>query len=195
MKNKCKRQDNEDMEKIQSISNEIINNIFVNVSDLELFKEEKSNYINIDELTNSFRCEITKKILSGEIPKDESSIIEELIDEKVAHFRERTLSNFRLKKMNNALSNMRGVYTKLNTILYYLLLGKYPDIFPEYKRLKDKNDKLRKENFELKQRFQNNSPSQQTSVDRREIVHTKEISDVGENPTLETLNSIIENEK
>jgi len=32
-----------------------------------------------------------------------------------------------------------------------------------------------------------NSPSQQTSVDKREVVHTKKTSDVGENPISDTL--------
>jgi hypothetical protein len=38
---------------------------------------------------------------------------------------------------------------------------------------------------------ENHSPSQQTSVDIREIVHTKKISDVGESPILDTNNKEI----
>jgi len=33
----------------------------------------------------------------------------------------------------------------------------------------------------------NHSPSQQTSVDKREVVHTKKTSDAGENPVSDTL--------
>jgi hypothetical protein len=39
---------------------------------------------------------------------------------------------------------------------------------------------------ELLKEVQDNSPSQQTSVVNREIVHTKKISNVGEIPTLDT---------
>lgn len=57
--------------------------------------------------------------------------------------------------------------------------------------------KIAKENYDFHKRQyesfvnvsnqeSNHSPSQQSSVDTREIVHTKKISDVGENPILDT---------
>ena len=46
------------------------------------------------------------------------------------------------------------------------------------KKLNDKFANARKDEI--------NSPSQQSSVDKREIVHTKKISDIGENPISDT---------
>jgi len=141
-----KRRAEEDMGKIKE-SNHLITELFMKVPIKEFWDfTEKFKEIEIGK--EDFKKHLKKRMMNEKVNLDD--LREEYIDYRVNSFYKIKRLQFQQTMHNQIVRQLKGSLSHYQTALHFLLLGKYPDLLPELHRLREKNNKLRKENHEIK---------------------------------------------